>query len=165
MARARTAAAAGIPGSHCDLLAVLRPIISALQRLYPDIAFSIETGPWSRESLPMDATDCAELVSNLLDNAGKWASSRVTITLGRSPTELICVADDGPGLSEDQMGQAFEIGARFDPARPGSGLGLAIARDIAQAYGLEVQLASHPDNATGLVASIADASQKQVLVR
>lgn len=154
MARARTAAAAGVPGSSCKLAEVLPPIVSAMRRLYPNIEFSIERGTGSRDMVPIDPIDCAELLSNLLDNAGKWATSRVVVALGRSPSELVSVADDGPGIRPDQIGHAFEIGARFDTTRPGSGLGLAIARDIAQAYGLEVVLGEHAGEGSGLIASV-----------
>lgn len=154
MARARTAAAAGVPGSSCKLAEVLPPIISALRRLYPDIEFDLQYGKAGAASLPIDATDCAELLSNLLDNAGKWATSRVTITVGRKRGELVSVADDGPGLTDAQIEHAFEIGTRFDPDRPGSGLGLAIARDIASSYGLAIQLGPNPKSGRGLLARI-----------
>lgn len=154
MARARTAAAAGVPGSSCKLAEVLPPIISALRRLYPDIEFDLQYGKAGSASLPIDATDCAELLSNLLDNAGKWATSRVTITVGRKRGELVSVADDGPGLTDAQIEHAFEIGTRFDPDRPGSGLGLAIARDIASSYGLAIHLGPNPKSGRGLLARI-----------
>lgn len=154
MARARTAAAAGVPGSSCKLAEVLPPIISALRRLYPDIEFDLQYGKAGSASLPIDGTDCAELLSNLLDNAGKWATSRVTITVGRKRGELVSVADDGPGLTDAQIEHAFEIGTRFDPDRPGSGLGLAIARDIASSYGLAIHLGPNPKSGRGLLSRI-----------
>ena len=52
---------------------------------------------------------------------------------------MIEVADSGPGLSDAQLGHAFERFYRGDSSRSrdagGAGLGLAIAAAIAQAHG------------------------------
>jgi two-component system OmpR family sensor kinase len=44
------------------------------------------------------------------------------------------VADDGPGLLEDQRQRIFERFVRLDPGKPGHGLGLAIAQRIAHQH-------------------------------
>jgi signal transduction histidine kinase len=47
----------------------------------------------------------------------------------------IVVADDGPGLSDEQKKRVLERGERLDESKPGSGLGLGIVREIASLYG------------------------------
>lgn len=145
LARTRSAAGARAGGqtgagkvSH--LPEALLPVLSAMRKLHPDCTFEL----CAPESVRMaiDPVDLSELVSNLLDNAGKWARRRVVLTIADGP--CIRVEDDGPGMSAQQIAQACEIGSRFDPAKPGSGLGLAIARDIAEAYGLRLGISSPP---------------------
>ncbi|MDO5103737.1 MAG: sensor histidine kinase [Lautropia sp.] len=96
-----------------------------------------------------EQTDLEEMLGNLLDNAGKWAKSRVEVEV-RVREEDVCVrqgpatrsggleiliGDDGEGLDEDEMSRAKRRGLRFDESIEGSGLGLAIACDIAETYG------------------------------
>ncbi|HEY6868651.1 MAG TPA: ATP-binding protein, partial [Novosphingobium sp.] len=154
LARARSAASGSLPGTVCRIDAVLAPILSAMRRLHPDIAFTLAAGPGDAE-LAIDPADLTELLSNLLDNAGKWAAERVVVTVAAGPAPAIAITDDGPGLSAEQIARAGQAGLRFDASRPGSGLGLAIARDIAQNYGLVLGLAPRGDGASGLVATLA----------
>jgi signal transduction histidine kinase len=79
----------------------------------------------------IDPHDLMELVGVVLENAAKWGKSRVTIT-GRAndATAELRVADDGPGLTEDQIGRLGVRGQRHDESRRGSGLGLAIALEV-----------------------------------
>lgn len=154
LARARSAASGSLPGTVCRIDAVLRPILSAMRRLHPDIAFDLAPGASDTE-LAIDPVDLTELLSNLLDNAGKWASRRVVVSVTGGAAPVLAIADDGPGLTPDQAARAGQAGLRFDASRPGSGLGLAIARDIAERYGLVLSLTRRPDGAAGLVASLS----------
>jgi signal transduction histidine kinase len=84
---------------------------------------------------PGDDGDLIEILGNLLDNARKWAKSR--IRLGAETTQeatTLWVEDDGAGLSEDQAGQIAR-GRRWDENQPGTGFGLAITRDMVESYG------------------------------
>ncbi|HWA17892.1 MAG TPA: HAMP domain-containing sensor histidine kinase [Devosia sp.] len=79
----------------------------------------------------MDAHDLIELVGVLLENAAKWAAETVTIAIVPDKgNAVLSIADDGPGLAEEQMAQLGERGLRLDESRKGSGLGLAIAHEI-----------------------------------
>ena len=86
------------------------------------------------------------MLGNLLDNACKWARSRV----GRRPrrttacTSCITVDDDGPGLDASMREAVLQRGVRADEAAPGSGLGLAIVRDLAELYGGSIALDPSP---------------------
>jgi signal transduction histidine kinase len=90
-----------------------------------------------------EATDLDEMLGNLLDNAGKWASRQVAVRASRVADWVrIEIGDDGEGLSEVQRAAAVERGQRFDEAVEGSGLGLAITSDIARTYGGSLRLAA-----------------------
>ena len=72
---------------------------------------------------------------------------RVSV-VSRPDEAVIEVADQGPGLSEQERAQVFEQFWRADAARQratgGAGLGLSIVRAIAVAHGGTVDVASTP---------------------
>ena len=79
----------------------------------------------------IDQHDLMELVGVLLENAAKWGKARVSVTaknVGASAELLI--GDDGPGLTEAEIGEIGTRGRRLDEATKGSGLGLSIAIEI-----------------------------------
>ena len=82
--------------------------------------------------LACDAGDLAEILSNLIDNAFKWAAQRITIT---GLPHGIEVRDDGPGIPADQREAVLAVGKRLDPDTPGTGLGLAATADLLRFYG------------------------------
>ena len=76
------------------------------------------------------------LLGNLLDNACKWADSRVLVGAGEDGEGYwLGVEDDGPGIAPAQREAVVARGNRLDEQVSGHGLGLAIVRDIAQACG------------------------------
>ncbi|MFC5724295.1 sensor histidine kinase [Streptomyces gamaensis] len=82
------------------------------------------------------------LLANLVDNALRHAAGQVVLRArldGPGRQAVLEVADDGPGIPEEQRERVFERFVRLDAARDresgGSGLGLAIAREIAHAHG------------------------------
>ena len=75
--------------------------------------------------------DLMELVGITLENAAKWATSRVIIRSIRDDGNAVLeICDDGPGIPEDQLKSLGTRGMRLDQTLPGSGLGLAIAAEI-----------------------------------
>jgi signal transduction histidine kinase len=90
-----------------------------------------------------DEADLDELLGSLLENAAKWATSRVHVRATRENGRIVLdIEDDGPGIPPHQRRAALARGGRIgdDPARRGTGLGLAIASDIATAYGGTIAL-------------------------
>ena len=79
----------------------------------------------------IDRHDLTELVGVMLENAAKWANATVRVgsRIEDGKAELV-IADDGPGLSEEQIARLGVRGQRLDESRRGSGLGIAIALEI-----------------------------------
>jgi signal transduction histidine kinase len=84
------------------------------------------------------------MVANLLDNARRFAAEAVTVTVTSVVEEdgtyaELTVADDGPGVPEEDRERIFERFVRLDEARNrgdgGFGLGLAIVADLSRFYG------------------------------
>jgi signal transduction histidine kinase len=153
LARARSAAGNRLSGRGVVLPDIAQPILRAMERLHPDKTFTLEARDCDGIVLPLDPVDYAEVLSILLDNAGKWASRNVTLSFSCDDAGggTARIADDGPGIPEDRVEMAFTLGTRFDPGVAGSGLGLAIARDLCAAMGISLMLAN---GAPGLIATM-----------
>jgi signal transduction histidine kinase len=93
--------------------------------------------------VPLDRTDLAEVLGNLLENAGRHARSAVNIGATLAPLSLV-IEDDGEGIPEGQIARVLERGGRLDEQGPGSGLGLSIVRDVLDAYGWQLQIGRSP---------------------
>lgn len=92
------------------------------------------------------------VVSNLLDNAVRHATTTVTISLhANDSAAVLVVADDGPGIPGADRERVFERFTRLDDARTrdrgGAGLGLAIVHDIVRAHGGEIRLTDNEPGA------------------
>ena len=118
------------------------------------------TGPagGSPETAPVlgDESRLRQAVSNLVGNAVTHTpeGTPVHITVGTEDGEaVLCVADEGPGLTEDQASLVFERFYRADVSRSrtgdgGAGLGLAIVRSVVAAHHGRVELRTAPDEGT-----------------
>ena len=92
--------------------------------------------------------DLEEIVGNLLENAVKWAKSRVAVSAHELPAAdseaqrrfAIVIEDDGPGIPEDRAREALKRGKRLDETKPGTGLGLAIVSELVGEYGGKLAL-------------------------
>jgi signal transduction histidine kinase len=80
--------------------------------------------------------DLEEMAGNLMDNACKWAKTRVLVEVDKPDGRSfrLVVADDGPGLALSDHSRVMDRCERLDESAPGSGLGLSIVRDIAKLY-------------------------------
>lgn len=90
-----------------------------------------------------DREDMLELIGNLLDNACKWADSKVNIFIQRTSESdknieseklKIIVEDDGQPISDEQLASITQRGTRLDESVDGHGLGLSIVNDIVKLY-------------------------------
>jgi signal transduction histidine kinase len=97
-----------------------------------------------------DRGQLSRAVRNLLDNAGRYASGKVTVRLWSSGGRAwIEVADDGPGVPRKDFERVFARFVRLDDSRDrgsgGSGLGLAIVQEIVTGHGGQVRVDTGPD--------------------
>lgn len=88
------------------------------------------------------------ILAPLIENAVRYASSRVEIGIGREGTSVVfTVQDDGPGVSPDEQEAIFQPGRRGPGgtatlSSAGAGLGLALSRRLARTAGGDVQTCS-----------------------
>jgi len=96
--------------------------------------------------MDIDPVRIREVLTNLLGNALRYApsGSAITVTARRGDagrTLEVTVADTGPGIPADLLPQVFDRFAKAADSR-GSGLGLAIARQLVEAHGGRIDVAS-----------------------
>jgi signal transduction histidine kinase len=152
--RARIAARATVVGTVTDVAPVVTSLARTMEKIHRErgIAIDIETPRETR--FRGERQDLEEMVGNLVDNACKWAESRVAIEVLPGPDDTddkahklrVVVDDDGPGLTAAQREQIGTIrrGQRLDETKPGSGLGLSIVTDLAALYGGALTLGTAP---------------------
>jgi two-component system OmpR family sensor kinase len=92
-----------------------------------------------------------QVVDNLLSNVRAHApqGTHTTVRVGREHDDAVLeVADDGPGITDEEAASVFERFFRSDPSRSrdtgGAGLGLAIVASIARAHGGRASAAPRP---------------------
>jgi signal transduction histidine kinase len=152
--RARIAARATVIGTVTEVAPVVTALARSMEKIHRDrgIAIDIETPRDTR--FRGERQDLEEMVGNLVDNACKWAQSRVAVEVLPDRAEAaqagstlrVVVDDDGPGLTATQREQvgAARRGNRLDETKPGSGLGLSIVVDLAALYGGALTLGTAP---------------------
>ena len=145
--RARVAARSGAIGDITDVDGVLNGLKRALDRIYEGRALELDVRSDAGLKFQGEKQDFEEMVGNLLDNACKWAKSRVWVTAtrtgGASNFEVL-VDDNGPGLTEAERERAVKRGQRLDETKPGSGLGLSIVAELAHLYKGRFELEPSP---------------------
>ncbi|MBN9669692.1 histidine kinase [Labrenzia aggregata] len=157
--RARMAAQRRVIGVSCDTEPVLDRLIRAMEKIYRDKGIVCGFNHVAPVRFRGESQDLEEMTGNLIDNAYKWAASRVAVTVApfddpASNREMltITVEDDGPGLTPEQRAEAVKRGRRLDETVPGTGLGLSIVADLAALYGGRLELG--PSDLGGLRARL-----------
>ena len=145
LAHARAAASGSNIGGPSSVLTSTEGLVRTLQRLHASRNLAIDVRVTADQMVRVDREDLDEMLGNLLDNACKWARSRVSITSAiEDKTVVIGVDDDGHGLDVSMREKVLQRGVRADEAAPGSGLGLAIVQDLAELNGGSIALADSP---------------------
>ncbi|HWL03346.1 MAG TPA: ATP-binding protein [Xanthobacteraceae bacterium] len=150
--RAHLAARVSVVGSVTEVAPVVTALARTMGKIYRGRDLAIDVDAPAGLQFRGERQDLEEMVGNLVDNAGKWAQSRVAIEVsaqrgdgdGRSRLVRIVVDDDGPGLSPAQREEVTGRGRRLDETKPGSGLGLSIVVELAALYGGRLTLGASP---------------------
>ena len=133
--RARAAARAQTLGARAEVGPVLADMSRLLNKLFDSKGVAVIVPSPSELYFRGERQDLEEMVGNLMENACKWAKSRVQVSVEISEGDfLLHVDDDGNGLTPDERGAALKRGVRLDEAAPGTGLGLSIVTELAQMH-------------------------------
>jgi signal transduction histidine kinase len=148
--RARLAARVAVVGTLTDVVPVVQALARTMEKTHHGKSLAIDLDIQADARFRGERQDLEEMVGNLVDNACKWASSRVSIDVlaeqpepGRENVRIV-VDDDGPGLTPAQRAQVAQRGQRLDESKPGSGLGLSIVVELTRLYGGALNLGTAP---------------------
>jgi signal transduction histidine kinase len=148
--RARIAARVATVGAASEVAPVVTGIARSMEKIHHERGLKIETRAENGVQFRGERQDLEEMLGNLVDNACKWAGSRVEVEALPAPSSdarnyfRLTVDDDGPGLPPEAQRAIPERGRRLDESRPGSGLGLSIVLELASLYGGKLELSTAP---------------------
>jgi two-component system, sensor histidine kinase len=129
-----------------DLVALIRPQAAA-KGLELNVFVEAELDERNAGSALADASRVRQVLSNLLTNAVKYTvRGRVEARIERRGDKIaIAIADTGPGLSSEEMREAFEPFrrvARTGAGLPGAGLGLSLSKQLVTLMGANLKAES-----------------------
>lgn len=113
--------------------------------------------PRDLPSVSVDPLLLEQALTNLLDNAAKFAPPGSTITISARATEnriLLAIEDEGPGIPADALPHIFDKFYRAkaaDRRTAGTGLGLAVARGFVEAFGGTLQAVNRTDRSGAML--------------
>jgi len=126
-----------------ELASLVRSLIAILARTPDGTRVAFESEIADDIHVPLDRTDLAEVLGNLLENAARHARQRVRVSVLSDFSEpLIIIEDDGQGISPSLLPRVLERGTRLDESGKGAGLGFAIVQDVLDAYDWQLDLAA-----------------------
>jgi signal transduction histidine kinase len=143
--RARMAAQANVIGAVTPVAPVIAGLARVMRKVHGDRRVDIQEAVAPELRFRGEKHDFEEMAGNLLDNACKWAASRVRVSSRRQEGArraffILDIEDDGPGLPPEGRTAALSRGGRLDETKPGSGLGLSIVVELASIYGGSLEL-------------------------
>ncbi len=123
---------------------LLNSVVSQARRKGGVIDIHVE----SEINVPLRPKASRRCLTNLIDNATRYAE-HVSVRAGRRDDSVdITIEDDGPGIPEESREDVFKPFFRIDKSRnPGTGgvgLGMTIARDVVQGHGGDIELDESP---------------------
>jgi len=97
--------------------------------------------PHNEFEVVMDRKKLIRLIDNILSNAIKYTQVATTITIILHNNRL-SIADEGEGMTQEEIGKIFERYTRFNTSQGGFGLGYNIIYNIAKEYNIAITINS-----------------------
>jgi signal transduction histidine kinase len=147
LARATTVSATG---TTFDLAEVADAAVERWRPSASDAGQTVVIGGREQARVFAHPADLAHVVDNLIENALRYCPPGTRITLETASSDgaaTLVVADDGPGIAEEDRARVFERFYRGSNGRrsgAGTGLGLAIVSELVGRWGGEVRLLDGP---------------------
>ncbi len=142
-----------------ELAELVDDVTKRLSRLFDDddIRLDCRIAP----ALPLvdiDYVQVDQVLSNLLENAARFAPPGSTVHLTAAPTTeppgpaetvSVTISDEGPGIDRSQLQHVFEP-LRTGRASSSSGVGLALCKAIVEAHGGMIEADNNPEGGARL---------------
>jgi signal transduction histidine kinase len=137
-------------GSTVDLSSVAENAVERWQAPAGEAGKTVGAGRLEDALVFADPADLAHVVDNLIENALRYTPPGAQVTVEAASENgrgALVVADDGPGIPEEDRARVFERfyrGANGRRLGPGTGLGLAIVAELVERWHGEVTLSEGP---------------------
>jgi light-regulated signal transduction histidine kinase (bacteriophytochrome) len=138
-----------LPHEPVDCELVLHGVLDDLTAALDEAGATVTHAPLP--TLPGDATQLAQLLRNLLDNAVKFrrpgAPAQVHVAAARDGDAWVFrVSDNGLGIEPQYFDRIFVIFQRLhlQDEYPGTGIGLAVCRRVVERHGGRIWVESEP---------------------
>ncbi len=124
-----------------ELADILEPVLARMAPMVKPCEIEVDV-PGDLPAVRVDAIFIDEIITNLIDNAARYAAGRTIRVSARAAEDVVAlvVEDAGPGVPASELSHIFERFYRL-PSRQGSrvgggsGIGLAVVRGLAEAMG------------------------------
>jgi len=121
-----------------DMSKLMKDIIQSFKMIRPEV--KVEKYLEKNVEFKGDEESWRVVISNLLDNALRYADKKIVIDL---QTNSFTVYNDGPQLSQDQQKKMFKPFEKGDKGK--FGLGLSICSKVCSAYGFNIIAENMPN--------------------
>lgn len=140
LARARMAGVADVIYGRVHLVLVIEKTLQSFSKLHhKETSYNCPDGLY----VTADESDIFEMLGNIIENACKYAGSKVSVSVEEGDGSVtITVEDDGRGIPEKERKQVLQRGIRVDETVSGTGIGLSIVQDIVTLYHGQLSLSS-----------------------
>jgi len=142
--------------SRVNLSALAHDVWELYQPVAEESGIALEMMPAQPLEVRGNGNLLSQALANLVDNAIKYTPSGGKVTIAAEQNgkgAIVTVADNGPGIPEDDRPRAIERFVRLEASRhsPGTGLGLSLVAAVARLHEARLELS---DNHPGLKASM-----------
>ena len=133
--------------SEVDLDDIAREAVASAQSRFTDVTIESELHPARLTANPMALR---RIITNLIDNAARYGSGRVKVTISpdSNGTSIVHIDDNGPGIGEENRTVIFERFSRLDESRSrqsgGTGLGLAMVAELTADHHGTIEISESP---------------------
>lgn len=137
--------------SKVDLAEIVADVVELYEPVAEEIGVQLEAAVQGSGQVSANRELVAQALSNIVDNAIKYSAGhgeapKVVVSLSpRAPSGFVLeVADNGPGIPEEDQGRVTERFVRLEQSRtqPGSGLGLSLAKAVTEFHRGRLELSA-----------------------
>ncbi|MGN1399088.1 MAG: ATP-binding protein [Erysipelotrichaceae bacterium] len=115
----------------CDMKDVVEDVLTSLKMIRPEVKVNVDL---HQADFKGERESWRIVVSNLLDNALRYAKSQIDIYLNE---DEFTISNDGPSLSQDRIDKMFKPFEKGDKGK--FGLGLSICYKVCNTYGYSIE--------------------------
>lgn len=135
----------GLSQEHTNVYDTASQIRQMLNKVHQERQIDCQLDIEPEATIACNLGDLMELLGNTMENAYRFADSRVEITLTQNEQQsILSINDDGQGFDPEHIDRLIKRGERADEQNEGQGIGLAVCDEISRSYGGSISLGSSP---------------------